>query len=175
MTKSIIEKQVEFKKAQSTFVEFGTTYLKNWTKQELSRYKTEPVVIPSGDHGFFVGMYTIKRLAPNCWRVMLDDTKIVHDFINKTASILYCLLTVSHRYKQAMEVLEVDTKLGKLDNDVCHYEHSMSVARRNKDEFKSDILLNKYIDAKMKRKVYQDILKKTINSAKYIKFGNQTL
>ena len=175
MTKSITKKQVEFEKAQSAFVEFGATYLKYWTKQELSRYKTEPVVIPSGDHGFFVGTYTIRKVSKDCWRVTSDDGRSVHDFIDKSASILYCLLTVVHRFRQAAELLEIDTKLGRLDNDIQHYEHSLGLSKKKNDSTKSDILLNKYIDAKAKRRVYQDILKKTIKSAKYIKFGNQTL
>lgn len=176
MIKSTTENKLNFKRAQEEFTEFGIQHLTYWTKKELSKYKSEPVVIPFGNHGFFVGTYKIQGIHSECWEVSSEyDNRYTYCFLSKSAAILYCLYNVKQKYKLARELLDIDTKLGRLDRDVKHFEHSLRISREKGDKLKTEILLNRYIDAKMQRRTYQNILKKTINSAKYMNFGNQTL
>ena len=52
------------------------------------------------------------------------------------------------------------------------YEYVLSLKQ---DAFKSAVVLNRCIDAKMQRRALINILKKSLNSAKYLNFGNQPL
>jgi hypothetical protein len=59
-----------------------------------------------------------------------------------------------------------------LDKDIEFYKYTI---KNTKNEFKVEIALNRYSDAKMQRRSVYNILKKTLNSAKYLKFGNTPL
>jgi len=70
----------------------------------------------------------------------------------------------------ASELLELDRQLGKLNNDIFFYQNSI---KKSKNELKNLIALNRCIDAKLQRQNVLNILKKTLNSAKYLNFGNK--
>lgn len=171
MGKSTTGKKSDFIKAQDAFVDFSTKYLKDWTKQELKKYLNEPVVIPVGDYGFLVGPYRINGQSSSCWRVEQQDGTILHDFVSKSNAILYCIKLMKN-YAAAAELLELDRKLGKLDNDMAFYKHTIDYT---KNGFKNTIALNRYMDAKLQRRAVLNILKKTLISAKYLNFGKQPL
>jgi len=171
MEKSITEKKSNFDNAQEIFVEFGTKYLKNWTQQNLKKYRDQPVVIPIGDYGFFIGPYKISGKSKNCWTLEQIDGQHIHDFVSKSHAILYCLNEIKNR-PNAIEILELDRQLGKLDNDIQFYKHRLETT---KNKFKNTVILNRYIDAKLQRRYVLNILKKTLISAKYLKFGNTPL
>ena len=170
--KSTTKRKSELEAAQSTFAEFGTKYIKRWTEQELKQYRTQPVVIPVGDHGFFVGPFRITSVHLACWAVEKIDGRHIHDFTSKAAAILYCIDEVRQKYEAAQTLLDLDTKLGRLDADIVHYEYTLS---KTQDLVKSTSVLNRCIDAKITRRHLLNILKKTLNSAKYLNFGKQPL
>jgi hypothetical protein len=171
MEKSTTGKKTEFVRAQYTFADFSIKYIKSWTKQELKKYINEPVVIPVGNYGFFVGRYRIIGKAKNCWTVLQLDGQHIHDFVAKSHAIIYCLKSIKNKsdYK---DVLELDRQLGKLDNDIAFYQHTINTT---KNTFKNTIALNRYIDATLQRRAVLNLLKKTLISAKYLKFGNTPL
>lgn len=174
MTKSIIEKRKEFKQAQIEFTNFGVQSIKNWTKQELKNYKSKPVIIPIGDYGFLIGPYKVIGKSKDCWEVSNGDKKIA-DFSKKATAVLFGLFNINRQYSRATELLELDSKLGRVLTDIKIYENLLNNPRFKQDNLKYSIMLNRYIDAKMHRRSYENILKKTINSAKYINFGNHVL
>ena len=171
MAKSTTNKKLEFSQAQETFATVGTKYIKEWTDKQLKNYVNEPVVIPVGSYGFLVGPYNIKGRHSSCWAVEQQDGKVIHNFISKSNAILYCLQSMKN-YSSAAELLELDRQLGKLDRDIDFYEHTI---RHTKNEFKVETALNRCADAKMQRRSVSNILKKTLISAKYLKFGNTPL
>jgi hypothetical protein len=168
MEKSTTGKRTDLIKAHDVFVDFSTKYIKNWTQQELKKYINQPVVIPIGNYGFFVGRYRIQGTAKNCWSVKQLDGKHVHDFVTKLNAILYCVRSMQNK-SNYLDILELDRQLGKLDNDITFYKHTLDHA---KSSFKNTIALNRYIDATLQRRAVLNILKKTLISAKYLKFGN---
>lgn len=172
MEKSTTQRKYNFEHAQQVFVEFGTKYLKNWTEQELKKFRTEPVVIPTGKYGFFVGPFKITGIKNNCWAVSRINGVHIHDFVSKANAIIYCLQEVKKQFQSSQDLLVLDTKIGRLEDDMIHYQAILSKKQNN---FKYGIVLNRYIDAKVKHRSYLDILKKTLKSAKYLNFGNQTL
>ena len=171
MAKSTTNKKLEFSQAQELFATVSTQYIKEWTDKQLKNYVNEPVVIPVGSYGFLVGPYRIQGKNSSCWRVEQQDGKLIHEFISKSNAILYCL-QVMKSYSAAAELLELDRQLGRLDKDMEFYKHTIKNA---KNDFKLETALNRYNDAKMQRRAVYNILKKTLISAKYLKFGNTPL
>lgn len=167
------EKKSNFEAARAAFTEFGLNYIQSWTRQELAKYRSEPVVIPIGDYRFFVGPFQIEGVHQQCWTVSQIDDKHIHDFVDKITAILYCLHETRGQFWKASELLELDKKIGKLSSDIMHYEKSLQ--RKKQDSFKKDVAYNRLLDAKMQRKDSIQILKKTLISAKYLKFGNTPL
>ena len=170
--KSTTGKRSDLARAQAVFADVGTKHLKKWTEQELKRFRAQPVVIPVGTHGFFIGHFRITGIHTNCWRVAQIEGKQVHDFVSKLSSVVYCVLEVKQQYESARLLLDLDTKIGRLDADIMHYEHTLS---KHTDAIKNAAVLNRCIDAKMQRRALINILKKSLNSAKYLNFGNQPL
>lgn len=171
MVKSTTNRKLEFNKIQEYFVAVSTNYIKEWTDKQLKTFVNEPVVIPIGSYGFLVGPYRIQGKHSACWTVEQQDGKHLHDFISKSNAILYCLKAMKN-YASAAELLELDRQLGKLDKDIDCYEF---IIKHTKNEFKIATALNRCADARMQRRAVYNILKKTLISAKYLKFGNTPL
>ena len=170
--KSTTGKRSDLAHAQAVFADVGTKHLKNWTEKELKRFRTQPVVIPVGTHGFFVGNFRITGTHQQCWRVEQLDGQHRHNFTSKINAIVYCINEIKQKFDAAQHLLDLDTKIGRLDIDIVYYEYTLS---KNRDLVKSAAVLNRCIDAKTQRRHLLDILKKTLNSAKYLNFGKLPL
>ena len=166
------EKKSNFEAARTAFTEFGLNYIQSWTKQELTKYRSEPVVIPVGDYRFFVGPFQIEGIHQQCWAVSQIDDKHIHDFVDKITAILYCLHETRGQFWKASELLELDKKIGKLSLDIIHYENTIQSQTKKQDNFKKNVALNRLSDARIQRKDSIEILKKTLISAKYFNFRN---
>jgi hypothetical protein len=162
---------LEFSQAQELFATASTKYIKEWTDKQLKTYVNEPVVIPVGSYGFLVGPYRIQGKTSTCWRVEQQDGRILHDFVSKSYAILYCVQLMKN-YPAATELLELDRQLGRLDRDIEFYQYTIKNAKNN---FRVETALNRCTDARMQRQAVLNILKKTLISAKYLKFGNTPL
>ena len=174
MTKGVFttQRKFEFDNARVAFTNFGLNYIQSWTKQELAKYRSQPVVIPVGDYRFFVGKFQIIGIHAQCWSVSQFDDRHVHDFMDKITAILYCLYETRGQFSPAVSLLELDKKVGKLSSDIVHYEKTLNTKRL--DTFKKDVAFNRLLDAKMQRKDHVEILKKTLISAKYFNFRNNS-
>lgn len=157
------------KNTHDLVTDLGTRYLLDWTKKELNRYSNVPVVIQIGDYGFLIGRFKITGITKQCWQVIQSDNKLIHNFTTKINAIVYCLYEVSNKHTQANELLDLDLKIGKLDNDIVQYKYSID---NTKQKFKAEIIQNRYIAAVYQQKSLHNILKKTLNLAKYNNFGN---
>ena len=171
MAKFSTNQKNELDQAQQLFATVGTKYIKEWTDKQLKTYINEPVVIPVGSYGFLIGPYRIQGKNSTCWRVEQQDERVLHDFVSKTNAILYCIKLMKN-YAAAAELLELDRQLGRLDRDIEFYQHTIKNA---KNDFKIETALNRCTDARMQRRAVLNILKKTLISAKYLKFGNTPL
>lgn len=149
----------------------GIAYLKRFTTKEINKYKNQPVVIPSGDYRFFVGPYVVQGLNKDCWQVTLDG-KYIHNFLSKLNAILYCLSRIKDKYAQSTDILKWDNRVGNLTADCQRYEKHIKLAGERGDKERKEILLNRYIEARIQQKDALSNLKKTINSAKYNNFRN---
>jgi hypothetical protein len=176
MKLSISEKKHRLEHAQKTFSQFGVMYIAQWTKKELKNFTDKPIVIPNGNHGFFIGMYKVSRIHETCWQVTCSyDDRLVLSFMNKTAAVLYCLLNVTKKYSLANDLLQADSNLGRVDMDLQIYKKSLKYARYSNDKVRLEVIRNRIGNAKMQYDSYSKILEKTINLAKYVNLGNTTL
>ena len=171
MAKFTTNKKNELDQAQELFATVGTKYITEWTDKQLKLYVNEPVVIPVGSYGFLIGPYRIQGKNSTCWRVEQQDGRVLHDFVSKTNAILYCIKLMKN-YAAAAELLELDRQLGRLDRDIEFYQHTI---KNTKNDFRIETALNRCTDARMQRRAVLNILKKTLISAKYLKFGNTPL
>jgi hypothetical protein len=171
MAKSTTNRKLEFSQAQELFATASTKYIKEWTDKQLKTYVNEPVVIPVGSYGFLVGPYRVQGKTSTCWRVEQQDGRVLHDFVSKSYAILYCVKLMKN-YAAAAELLELDRQLGRLDRDIEFYQYTIKNA---KNDFRVETALNRCTDARMQRLAVLNILKKTLISAKYLKFGNTPL
>lgn len=162
----------KFSKIEQKAVNQAANYVIDWTKKELKKFITKPVVIQIGDYGFNVGKYNITGTSKRCWSVQNNDGFHIHNFLSKTNAILFCLCETTNSFIAAKELLDIDSKIGRLENDLAQYRYHLSTS---KDKFKTELYLNRYLDASYQYKAHSDILKKTLKLAKYTKFGNQTL
>jgi len=162
----------EFKQAQNTFADVGTQYIKDWTQKQLTQYKNTPVIIPVGDHGLFVGNYRVTGLDKDRWKVEQQDGRYIHEFTSRLAAVVYCVNSIKQRHIEAQKLLDLDAKIGRLDVNIVQYEYTLA---NQQDSVKRGVVLNRCIDAKMQRRALINILKKSLNSAKYLNFGNQPL
>jgi len=169
--KAKLHSRKKLSKKENRLVDHAANYIINWTKKELRKFVNQPVVIQIGDYGFCVGKYTITGKSKKSWAVHNND-QFIHDFTSKTNAILYCLCETTNSYSSAKELLDLDSKIGRLENDLEQYKHCLTTT---KDKFKIELFLNRYLDAKYQYKAQNDILKKTLKSAKYLKFGNTPL
>lgn len=169
--KAKLHSRKKLSKKENRLVDHAANYIIDWTKKELRKFVNQPVVIQIGDYGFCVGKYTITGKSKKSW-VVHSDNKLVHDFTSKTNAILYCLCETNNSYNSAKELLDLDSKIGRLENDLEQYKYWLTTT---KDRFKTELYLNRYLDAKYQYQTQNDILKKTLKMAKYIKFGNQPL
>jgi hypothetical protein len=170
--KSTIKRKLEL--TQDIITDLGIHYLKKWTDTELKKYITQPVIIPQGTHGFLLGTYKITGIHSSCWRVELSDNKVIHHFTSKHSAFMYCINVMKNKHSAAQSLLTLDAKLGNLETDIAYYENFLHKGKQ-KDAFKYTVVLNRCIDAKMKRKALIEILKKTLNTAKYLNIGKQPL
>ena len=171
MAKFTTNKKHEFSQAQEIFATVSTQYIKEWTDKQLKTFLNDPVVIPVGSHGFLIGPYRIQGKNSTCWRVEQQDGRMLHDFVTKTNAILYCIKLMKN-YAAAAELLELDRQLGRLDRDIEFYQYTI---KNTKNDFRIETALNRCTDARMQRRAVLNILKKTLISAKYLKFGNTPL
>ena len=149
----------------------GIAYLKRFTTKEINKYKNQPVVIQSGDYRFFIGPFVVEGLGKDCWEVTLDG-KYIHNFLSKLNAMLYCLSCIKDKYQQSRDILSWDNQVGNLTADCQRYEKHIKLATQRGDKQRKEILLNRYIEARLQQKDALANLKKTIKSAKYNNFRN---
>jgi hypothetical protein len=171
MAKSITERRI--KEAQQIFAEFGIKYITEWTEKQLQTYKNKPVIIPRGDYGFLIGTFEINGIHPLCWRVKYQkEETVVHDFHSKMAAIIYCFYILQNKLTPANQLLELDAKVGRLDIDIVNFQHSLKTCQNT---LKWRVLNDRYNEAVSRKNQLSVILKKTLNSAKYLNFRNQLI
>lgn len=158
--------------------EFTTLYLKNWTEQEfknLTLNQKIPVIWPLGNHGFLVGRKRIEKLNEFTWRVLDSNNDCEFDFSRKISAVFYCLTEQINKINLSREILRADWLVGKLELDVKTYTNTMRKNRKRKDYFRADLAELRLINCQFQLDAAIQELKKTLNTAKYLKVQERLL
>lgn len=150
-------------------------YVSAWTQQEFSRIaknKHVPVIWPLPSGGYRIGLWSV---VPNrgYWQLLNCNQDLVHEFDNKQSAIFYCLCEQVRSYYIADKIKSADAEVKRFRNELIHYEHSLDRAYKNNNTAGISIWTARLEDAKLRFELAQKTLKKSIESAKYLKLWTE--
>ena len=146
-------------------------YINQWTEHEvnsLSIKNNMPYIYPIDKMGYIIGHFRILN-RNNLWHVMIAD-RTINIFTEKLSAVFYVLCEVTKRFKLSSTILLADQEVTRLRNDLVHYEASVKRAKVNKDYTSYDIWLARLADANLRLRAAHEELRKSLNTAKYIKY-----
>jgi hypothetical protein len=169
--KSSIKNESEDLKILKAAITATATYINQWTEHEVNALSVKdkmPYIYPIDNLGFIIGHYRVLNHNGE-WQVRTYDN-LVHTFTEKLSAIFYVLCELTRRYKLSNNLLMADSNVGRLRNDVVHYENSVRKSKVNKDYVSSDIWVARLTEANLQLRIANAELKKSLNTAKYIKY-----
>lgn len=152
------------------------TYLKNWTHHELevvieqSIKQKKPLIINLGKKGYIVGNYVIDQISKRWWRLRFRFSDKEYMFTNKLSAICYAYYTQIGNFSRADRIFKEDDEVGRLSLKAEHYYYRYQQAQKKKNVHRTDLFLVRYQESSLKLASSKDLLEKTLQSAKYIKF-----
>jgi len=162
----------EYAKQAKQVIELTARFLGEWTEQQVQHIaitKQTPYIWPLGDSGYAIGN---RRILSDHGYWQLQDTvhEKVHVFDGKLSAIFYCLCEQKGYTKLSESIKSADAEVMKLKNDVVHYEASVERAIKSRKSDSINIWSARLLDAKLRLKHANSQLKKSLTSAKYIKY-----
>lgn len=154
------------------FIEATALYISRWTEQELqtiSNKENMPYIWPIDNLGYVIGHYRVLN-NKGSWQVRDPENNLIHAFTEKLSAVFYVLCDLTKRYNLARSLMTADAEVNRLRNDMIHYEASVKRAKTKKDYEKLDICKARLYDANIKLQTANQELRKSLNSAKYIKY-----
>lgn len=142
-----------------------------WALRELSvmsKNSAYPIIVQTGDRMYIIGAHELHHITERCYRVTYDG-RLVHDFFNQKAATLYCVCHKLGLSSLSLELLRLDQTLSKAESDFYTYATRLKSINKGTDDFKRQLWITRYTEAKGSVKIAREDLKKTLESAKYIK------
>ena len=119
----------------------ATDYIKQWTQRELGKLQENrdtSICIPTNT-GYKIGLYNL-RVNPNKTCELYDrNAELVHVFEHKISAILYTIYTIKRRYRDADDILRLDTDINKNYTDMLSLQRGVDSARAQQDYVSMDI------------------------------------
>jgi hypothetical protein len=146
-------------------------YISSWTHHEfsqLSKNKRIPLIWPLPTGGYRIGKFSVIP-AGGYWQLLDYNRELEHEFDGKQSAIFYCLCEQVHSYYLATQIKSADLEVKRLKNDLTHYETSKNRAINSQDIIGISIWTARFEDARLRLETAQKTLKKSIESAKYLK------
>ena len=133
--------------------------------------KKNPLIVKLGNRGYLVGHYFLETVEKRWWRLSCSingDQK--HIFSSKLSAVCYALCMQMGYLKQADRILNEDDAVGRLTVKSEHYFRCYKQALKKKNSQKIDLFLVRYQESSLRLSNSKNLLEKTLQSAKYIKF-----
>lgn len=159
-----------------TLVDIVIKDIKGWAKKEINylRYALSiPVVIPINDKLFVVNEYTI-QIIDDTNHIVKKDGKLVHNFLNKKAAMLYVVLEKTRNFTLSNELLTRDKIAAKMHSEITFYTKKIS-NKTAEDNFKRELWISRYLESRAQYHLAKRELEKTISNAKYMKIWDKIL
>jgi hypothetical protein len=161
----------DLKKVKS-ILETAAAYVSHWTEQETHKLSVSaklPYIWPIEGVGFIIGHYRVLN-NKGVWQVRDLENVLIHTFTEKLSAIFYVLCDVTQRYTLSRNLMFADSTVNRLRNDIVHYEASIKRAKAAKNFDRLDIWKARLFDAQLQLTTANQELRKSLNSAKYIKY-----
>lgn len=159
-----------------TLIDLVIKDIKRWAKKEINylRYALNvPVVIPVNNQLYIVNDYTI-QIEDDTNHIVKKDGKLIHNFLNKKAAILYVVLEKTRNFTSSTELLERDKIAAKMHSEMAFYTKKISNNTKT-DNFKRELWISRYLESRVQYKQAKRELEKTISNAKYMKIWDKIL
>ena len=152
------------------FTSIAAEYVKQWAKKkasDLSSQDRRPLIFPL-PNGYRVGKLSMinaggQWLIKDCY----NETRQVLNF--RRSALVYCVYEHLGDFLKSREIKLLDDQVTKLEIDLIHYTNSLAKALKDKNASKVTILDARIAEAKLWYNQRKDLLKKSLNSAKYLK------
>jgi hypothetical protein len=152
MVKSYTRRKFVKKKATNKFPDQvtqltnqATDYIKQWTQRELGKLQDNrdtSICIPTNT-GYKIGLYNL-QVNPNKTCGLYDrNNDLVHVFESKISAILYTIYTIKRRYRDADDILRLDTDINKNYTDMLTLRRGIARATLEKDYIALDSRQNR--------------------------------
>lgn len=152
-------------------VEFDVEKIRRFTQQELQRLADQKQELPfcfQIGTDVLVGHHRVVKVDERCWRVYERGVQ-GFDFFTRKDAIFYCIALHKNQPQLAKEIYTKDNLLNRLEFDAALYRQRFKKAEAKNDDWGSELYSNKYIETMRRIEQTKQELKKSINSAKYIK------
>lgn len=160
--------------ALNAAISITAKYLNQWTEHQVNSLSIKdkmPYIWPLDNLGYLIGHYRVLNNKGE-WQVRNQHNVLIHTFTEKLSAVFYVLCELTKRYKLSENLLLADRTVGRLKNDIVHYENSVKRAKVNKDYVSVDIWAARLNDVLLQLQTANIELQKSLTRAKYIKFGN---
>jgi hypothetical protein len=153
-------------------IEATALYISRWTEQQTQKISADtkmPYIWPIEGVGYIIGHYRVLNNKGN-WQVRNLDNELLYSFTEKLSAVFFVICEITKRYTLSQNILMADTNVNRLRNDIVHYEASIRRAKAAKKFDNLDIWKARLYDANLQLASANQELKKSLNSAKYIKY-----
>lgn len=133
------------------------------------------ICVPLSKTSWIIGPYRLEELNEHQYRLDFER-RLVHVFYSRQAAIFYGVLIRSHNprhIKLAKQILNDDTRAGKLHDELMFYSRKISKDTAKSDGFKLDLWRTRRQEIKLHLKQARQDLQKNLDSAKYIKVWSE--
>lgn len=162
--------KTEKSSTRKELAEIDIEKIRRFTQAELDKLNQGPLPFcyQIGADTLIVGKYKIIKIDNKCWRVMQGPDQLF-DFFNRKDAIFYCIAKHKKREDIAVEIQIADNLVGALEFDATLYRYRYRRAQESNDLWNVELFSNKYTETMAKLEQAKKQLKKSLESAKYIK------
>jgi len=155
---------------KNSLADFDVEKIRRFATDELARLSDSPLPFcyQIGADTLIVGKFKVIKQNDRCWTVFEGPTQIF-DFFTRKDAIYYCIVLHKKDYTLAKEIRDNDKLLGQLEFDAILYRHRFKQAQEANDDWKIELYSNRYTETMTRIEQTKKQLKKSLNSAKYIK------
>jgi hypothetical protein len=154
---------------KNELAEFDIEKIRRFTETELAKLadQTIPFCYQVGTD-ILVGRSKVVKIDDHTWRVF-EGKEQIFDFLTRKHAIFYCIAVHQKQTQVAKELRESDALLNRLEFDAALFRYRYKTAESKQDDWNMELYSNKYLETMRRIEQTKKDLKKSINSAKYIK------
>jgi hypothetical protein len=148
-------------------------YINDWKRRELLSLATTPskdipICIPIKKDAYLIGRLGLKRRGDK-WVVIDSVDNAEYLFIKRSTAIIYSLCTQTSRQKLACKILQHESSVIKITDDVETFKFRKETARLKRDYWRVDHFDIMENCATYKLEAAKHQLEKSLQLAKYFK------